>query len=298
MSKERVSNAADAAYFVPSEALLRTGFFTVDSVRTMHAVDYPWAHEVRVAVPRTYGTSDRAYPVLWILDNLLESALAVLGDLDLILVGVGNDRESGWYYAAHRRVYDFYPVKDFHPDGARGDALRLRNEKLYSPRLEGGGADAFLAFLLDDVRTALASEYRMDRNDQALFGFSAAGWFVLYTMLTRPSAFTKYIAGSPALYFCHNLIFDIEAAFAAKHTDLRTDLFLGAGEGEIVTDSAFGILSSMVKMAELLALREYPSLRMTVKIFPGETHATATPVAIGSGVRSVWPSLGQAPAGN
>jgi hypothetical protein len=51
---------------------------------------------------------------------------------------------------------------------------------------------------------------------------------------------------------------------------------------------AFGAVSSTAKMAETLSFRGYPSLRLTVKIIPGETHATMLPHLISSGVRSLW----------
>jgi hypothetical protein len=41
-------------------------------------------------------------------------------------------------------------------------------------------------------------------------------------------------------------------------------------------------------MAETLSFRGYPSLRLTARIVPGETHATMLPQVISWGVRSLW----------
>jgi predicted alpha/beta superfamily hydrolase len=128
----------------------------------------------------------------------------------------------------------------------------------------------------------------MDPDDHGLEGYSAGGWFVVNAMFTRPGGFAKYLAGAPSLYFCRNLVFEIEDRYAAEHDDLRADIFFGIGDLEMTVDHVFGCLSSTAKMVELLSFRAYPSLRMTVRVFPGESHATARPHVIGAGARSLW----------
>lgn len=273
---------------MPSEAVLLTGAFVVQPTRSMQAESYPWEHQVRVALPVSYEDGQRTYPVLWITDHFFETAIAVLGQLDLILVGVGPGRVSGIEFT-RRRAYDFYPVEDFYPDGPAGDFLKRSNAQLNGGEpFKGGGGARFLDFLVDDVRSVLSTEYRMDPRDHALLGVSAGGWFVTYSLFSRPEAFTRYIAIAPSLSFCSDILFEVESRYAAEHDDLDADLFLGVGDGEMTVDHTLGILSSTARMVEMLSFRDYPSLRMTAKIFPGETHATVTPVAIPWGVRSVW----------
>ncbi len=41
-------------------------------------------------------------------------------------------------------------------------------------------------------------------------------------------------------------------------------------------------------MAETLLLRQYPSLKVTTRIFPGKDHSSVIADVIGEGVRAVW----------
>jgi predicted alpha/beta superfamily hydrolase len=130
----------------------------------------------------------------------------------------------------------------------------------------------------------------MDPDGHGLFGYSAGGAFVGYALFARPGAFAKYICGSPALYLSNGAIFKLEEQYAAEHDDLPADVFFGAGDAEITEPliAGYGCVSSMAKMAETLSFRGYPSLRLTVKIFPGEIHQTAMHSVLVWGVRSLW----------
>src|SRR5262249_25947436 len=147
----------------------------------------------------------------------------------------------------------FYTDEDFHPDGPIGDDLR-RNPRIPGGNLfKGGGAPRFLEFLVDEVRPALASKYRMDADDHCLQGYSAGGWFVVYTMFSRPGAFAKHLAGGPALQYCNGRLFEIEAQYASEHDNLIADLFIGIGELEMTEHHYLVCLSSTVRMVELLS---------------------------------------------
>jgi hypothetical protein len=75
----------------------------------------------------------------------------------------------------------------------------------------------------------------------------------------------------------------------------------------VLAGNTWGLVSSMVRMAEILKVRAYPSLRLTARIFPGESHGSVIPLVIAWGLRAVWEkdlptsppsgSLGLAPHG-
>jgi hypothetical protein len=83
------------------DAPLRT-FHTVEPPLQMRAEGYAFDHEIRVALPASYGDGDRSYPVLWITDNVLENALPILHgphtgiatELILVSVGPGSTRRA------------------------------------------------------------------------------------------------------------------------------------------------------------------------------------------------------------
>jgi predicted alpha/beta superfamily hydrolase len=285
----------DLKALVPREAPLRSGLFSVEPPRTMRARGFEWDHEIRVALPSSYTSGGQEYPVLWIMDNQLEEALAILQGRELILVSVGAPRVTTQDNAV-RRTYDFTPGPDQFFDGPLGESLRRHLDALWpetaTPEATGG-AQGFLDFLVDDVRPALAADYRM-ADDHGLVGFSQGGTFVGFSLFARPGAFARYILGSGALYTGNGAIFDLEAAYAAEHDDLPAHVFLAAGDGEITEPvlSSFGLVSATVRLAETLTSREYPSLRLTMKVFPGETHQTMFPLLLGWGVRTVWGDTG------
>jgi len=277
----------------PLTAPLRTTWFAIEEARIMRAEGFEWEHEIRVALPWTYTGGKRTYPVLWLTDNCLEAALSAVAGADVILVSVGAG-DIPIQEAGARRTYDFMPTTNVFPHGALGECMRAQLA-LVSANFEeppGGGAARFLDFLVDDVRSTLAGEYRMDPNDHALFGFSHGGAFVAYALFAKPGAFARYICGSPTLASCHYYVLGMEEQYAAAYDDLPAHVFLGFGEAEMTEGSlaGWGCVSSAARLAEMLTLRAYPSLRLTAKAFPGESHGTMLLRMLSSGTREVWGS--------
>jgi predicted alpha/beta superfamily hydrolase len=178
------------------------------------------------------------------------------------------------------------PGESMHFDGPGGDHFR----KMGVPGGMPQQADDLLAFLVDEVRPALSRIYRMDAEDHGLMGHSGGGMFASYALFARPGAFRRYIIGSPSSNAVERSAFRLEAAYAADHDDLKADVFFGAGEAEIskLGLAAWGIVSAPVLMAETLVLRQYPSLKLTTRIFPGKDHLSVMPDIISEGVRAVW----------
>lgn len=295
--------AADAV--APTAASMRVpAKFTVEPSRRMQAKGLEWQHEIRIALPVSYAKTQQVYPVLWVTDGsfLFEHAVAALSIMgqdrvpEMVVVGVGAPPESSSDLAA-RRVYEFTPEGQWGFEGFGSDVARKLKEDL-DRRMQAqgvpvmnraGGAAAFLAFLVDTVRPALARDYRVAGH--TLYGESAGGTFCMYALLTRPEAFEKYVCASPGLSWSNYQVLRIEEEYSKTHKDLPAELFLSAGEREAVQGglvSAHGIVSSTARMAELLTLRGYPSLQLHFRIFPGEDHASVIPANFMWGLRTVW----------
>ncbi len=278
----RSSNMPDdvMARFSPDSKIPTRG--TVDSVRSVRAEGWEWDHEVRVYLPASYHLTDRAYPTLWITDNNLELIQGALtGDAlgfspELIVVAVGAPADVNPAEFQRRRSYDFIPDKSLM--GPMFAPL---------PAESIGGAPGFLDFLVNQLRPTLAGEYRMDPNDHGYAGHSGGGQFGLYVLLNQPESFAKYIISSPAAY---QPWLDMEARWHENNKDLKAKVFLSAGEAEAVHPvwSASQIVSTVATMAERLTVRRYPSLELTVKIFPDEDHLTVMPIAYTRGIRVLW----------
>ncbi|MFG2250898.1 alpha/beta hydrolase [Spirillospora sp. NPDC048823] len=271
--------------------------YQVLPTRRLQGTGTRWPHEVHIALPPSYDHSDRSYPVVWVTDASLAFPLAVgllntLGLVqempEIIMVGVGVPGDVDAAEFSVRRVHDFYPTPTWVNAGP-GRALMeaaLTDEILSG----GGGADALLSFLVDELRPQLAAEFRFD-DDHGLAGFSAGGHFVGYALLSRPEAFGRYLAGSPALSGCEDLLFALEDEYAATHDDLAAKVFFSAGEAELADTymAAGDIVGSMTRMTQLLRLRGYPSLELTARLYPGQTHGSAAPYAFSEGLRTLYP---------
>ena len=251
-------------------------------VRQERAKGWEWDHQVRIYLPPSYEQTDRMYPTLWVTDNNLETIQAALsgGSMgftqELIVVAIGPPGDVNPAEFQRRRTYDFLP-----PTEELGPLLGT------NPADSVGGAAGFLDFIANQLRPMLAREYRLDLDDQGYAGHSGGAQFGLYVLLNKPESFHKYIISSPAAY---QTWLDMEARYFEKNKDLNAKVFLSAGEEEFTHAiwSRSQIGSTVATMAERLSARAYPSLELTVRIFPGEDHLTVTPMAYTRGIRALW----------
>jgi uncharacterized protein len=278
----------------------------IEPTQRIRAKGLDWDQEIRVALPASYGTTKQSYPVLWVTDGTAYFELAVKTvnyDLrqrlpEMIIVAVGAPASEGQSGFGDHRGYEFLPSATSGFIGFGSDLLepqlnaaRERRKAAGKPTAQGGGAAAFLAFMVEELRATLAREYRMS-GDHTLFGDSGGGVFCTFALFSRPESFSRYICGSPNLAAGNFELFRMEERYAKAHTDLKATVFIGAGDAEILDPnpivSAWGVVSSTARMAEILTLRNYPSLNLSARIFPGEDHASVVPLNLSWGLRTVW----------
>ncbi len=255
----------------------------VEPPRRMRAKGWQWDHEVRVYLPPSYKASDRTYPTLWVTDNsleLIQGALTGAGvgvgkaPPELIVVAVGAPSGTSYAEFGRRRTYEFIPDVSL-----MGDLF-----KHVSPEAVGGAA-GFLDFLVNQLRPQLAKEYRMDSKDHGYGGHSGGGQFGLYVLFNKPQSFTKYLISSPAV---HQPWLDMEEKYFSQHKDLPAKVFLSAGEAELLNSPGAQIVSTVALVSERLVSRQYPSLELFARIFPGEDHLSVMPIAYARGIRALW----------
>jgi predicted alpha/beta superfamily hydrolase len=274
------------------------GTLTIVQPRLIRTVAFDWDFEIQVALPSTYGSKpDKHYPVLWLTDGNYSFYLAI-GLLDylsydnaipeMVVVAVGTPRAAPITEWGRRRSIEFAPPGRgglFTGLGAEVMRKRAGDQLLGIPQK----GDDFLAFLVDELRPSLAREFRM-ADDHTLFGHSVGGGFACFAMFARPGCFRRYIIVSPYINAADGAAFDLEKQYAARATDMKADVFFGAGEKEIgdLEMNPFGIVSSSALMAETLSLRRYASLKISTRIFPGKDHFSVIAEAIVEGLHAVW----------
>jgi predicted alpha/beta superfamily hydrolase len=255
-------------------------------IRKLHSAEIGQDFNLLIALPRSYKRGGQTYPVLYILDAVggfglvTDSirALQMAGEApELLAVGIAYPLDD---YIATRplRARDLTPSMDaafmaMHP---LGDTLKERG-------LLPGGAGAFLEFMQNAVKPFVQRNYRVDASDQAILGASFGGLFAAWCLLSRPSAFQRYIISSPALAWDDGLIFKLEEAYAREHSDLEATVFISVGGDEDAE-----MVAAVQRFAQLLQGRNYAGLKLVSKLFEDETHISVIASAVCRGVRVVY----------
>lgn len=209
---------------------------------------------VFISLPAGYERSGERYPVLYLLDAEahFHYATGIVGNLatvngrmpEMIVVGITNAN----------RPRDLTPVTE--------------NRQMMEDR-QGGGADTFLKFLVDELGPWVDERYRTQPY-RILVGHSFGGLFAVYAMVTRPEAFQANIAISPSLWWDRGLIEQAQRRLSSL-PDGRYFLFLSWGDNE--PDNR------VPSQALVRWLQAHPTkhVRWASRYYPGESH-TSTPI--------------------
>jgi predicted alpha/beta superfamily hydrolase len=186
------------------------------------------------------------------------------------------------------------------------DIHRQRTRDLTPP-----GADAFLAFLRDELMPWLGGRHGADPADATFLGYSLGGLFATHVLLTAPATFRRYAIGSPSLWWDEGAIFAREEAFAAANTDLPARVHYSVGgretpegrarfveqlppdlraaaEAEDAAEGVVDMVADMQRMVTALRGRGYPSLELESEVLAGEHHDTAPPFAMSHALRWLY----------
>jgi predicted alpha/beta superfamily hydrolase len=207
----------------------------------------------------------------------------------LLVVGIGY-RVSTIADTIHQRTRDLTP--SVWPAYARFEPERT----------EMGGGPAFLAFIRDELMPWVGHRFSAS-PDTTYFGHSLGGLFGTYVLLHRPDAFSRYVIGSPSLWWHNQEMLGRETEYAAEHDDLAAAAFFGIGseetnegrareasrldpEGRAKASAIYlDMVDDMRRLTEQLAARQYPSLRMRSEVFADEFHITVPFVNLSRGLR-------------
>lgn len=189
-----------------------------------------------------------------------------------------------------RRDYGFLRTRDLSPslDAEFVASIRAASDHPPDPAdiRPAGGANDFLEFLIAELRPFIAGLYPTDSADQTLVGSSLGGLFSLHALFTRPGAFQRHVANSPAVWWDSDALFATEAALAARSSALPARLFLSVGSRE--TQAPWRTADGVRRLAEVLAARAYAGLVFHHHVFEGETHTSVIPAALSRGLRQVF----------
>jgi uncharacterized protein len=220
---------ADDAKIYPAEAAIPNSRV----IRFTSAIDKE-PYTIQIAMPWAAAPKG-GYPVIYILDGdllfpeaAMESAYN-LAEKAAVVVSVGhgtlNDRAVTARYAGGK------PGRDINGDAATDAFFHLRQhdfewpakpehrapffvEKIFGAGFENGDLDAFLQVIEKEIKPKVEAVAPIDRNNQAIFGWSLGGLAVTRALFTEPTAYHSYIIVSPSLWYDGGGVLNDERRFA------------------------------------------------------------------------------------
>jgi predicted alpha/beta superfamily hydrolase len=223
---------------------------------------------VYIRLPKHYETSNKRYPVLYLLDgdiafNMATSVIRYLQfgkdvpDLIIVAPGYGtllNDKETNF----RERDYTFSENKRFEVSG---------------------GGNNYLHFFKKELIPLIDSRYRTN-SQRILNGYSLGGLFTIHTLLSSPNTFNSYIAGSP--YIRNDLDLLLEKADMLSKTELNKKLFVSVGELEDTSEYHIPINSLLSE------IKKSHGIETLFSEIENGTHYSCPPEALTYGLKFLF----------
>ena len=247
-------------------------------------------YQVFVALPDSYRSSNRRYPVLFVTDanygfpvarGIAQRLTKHAHMEEVIVVGLSYSKDDSPVYSRRR---DYTPAVPRHRD--------------YVSDMPGrtaafGEAQAYGRFIAADVFPLIAANYRADMNRKIFAGHSYGSLLGLQLLLSEPATFDHYILGSPSLWFDRGVMFDREKDYARGHRDMPASVFFGIGGRETLagnrkrsrSEENADMVADLRDFDAALKAHRYPNLKMRLEVFADEDHASVFPQVLTHGLR-------------
>ncbi len=247
-------------------------------------------YRVHLAVP-TRAAPAQGFPVACMLDGnavlmaldapLLEQLAASARPPVLVLVAHDNDlRIDG-----PARTLDYTP--------RRGDSEGEEFDVLDNGR-RSGGADAFLALIVERIMPAVRQRIAIDDGRRMLWGHSYGGLFALHALATRTQAFTDYVAVDPSLWWGEGFVADElgRAAGSPSSTPVRLWLMQGAPlesgrDGKAAGPGGRGAGNAEAGKRLEAVLADMPGVEVRRVVLPGLNHGQTLGAAIAPALQAL-----------
>ncbi|AWL07162.1 IroE protein [Massilia oculi] len=260
-------------------------------VRDVRATTLGRDYQVFIALPDSYATSKRAYPVVFVVDadyafpvvrNIASRLNRHAGMEEAIVVGLSYAKGDGAVFSRRRDYTPTTPRKHAYRSDMQGRAPAF------------GEASAYGRYLTGEVFPFIARHYRADMKRKIFVGHSYGSLLGLQMMLEAPRSFEHYILGSPSLWFDAGIMFERERAYAARNKDLPASVFFGIGSLETLApgkkrsraEEDADMVADLREFDAALKGRGYRHLRTRLKVFADEDHASVLPMVVTHGLRA------------
>ena len=260
-------------------------------VRDVHAVGVKRDYQVFVALPDSYRTSSRRYPVLFVVDanyafplsrSIAQRLSRHAGMEEVIVVGLSYAKGDTANFSRRRDYTPTTPRSHDYTSDMPGRAIAF------------GEAEAYGRFITDDVFPLIAASYRADMGRKIFAGHSYGSLLGLQLLLSRPDAFEHYILGSPSLWYDQGVMFGRESDYAKAHKDMPASVFFGIGARETLaagkkrsrSEDGADMVADLKDFSRALKARRYPGLTTRLEVYADEDHASVFPLLLTHGLRA------------
>lgn len=233
-------------------------------------------YTLKIKLPRGYADESASYPVLYVTDaetnfggisyivqRLIKDELIP----PILVVGIAYDTDYTTFYQLRSR--DLTPVED--------KELRMGGAAKPDPT---GGADKFSDFLSSDLFPFIENNYRVNKEDRAIYGHSYGGLFGSYILLNKPQLFNKYLLLSPSLWYYDDIMLKEATTKNPKFNPTR--LYMASGEFEGRIDDL------QTEFVAKLHQRKFENLAIESEVMENETHRTIFGAGFTNGMRYLY----------
>ncbi len=221
---------------------------------SLHSQQLDTIKKVWIYLPQEYESSGEKYPVIYMHDgqNLFDAQTSYVGEwkIDESLDSIRTPTAIivGIEHGGDKRIDELTPF----PHDKYG----------------GGKADAYLNFIIQDLKPHIDSTYRTlpDNKNTGIFGSSLGGLFSYYAAIKHPETFGKAGVYSPSFWF-NEKIYELTQEASL---DLTTKFFFLVGTAE-----SEEMVPDLKRMVKILKDKGIKSENFRVKLVEGGEHNEA-----------------------
>jgi uncharacterized protein len=228
---------------------------------------------IRVEAPFSVKHATEPWPALLCLDGddqfeaLRQARTMVERERPLpplLLVGVG--------YGASYQEPGNWRVRDYTPCPIEG-----------AP--DGGGADAFLDFLVTRLWPELEQRFPVARETRGIAGHSLGALFALHALFKPTPFFNRVLASAPSIWWGDRAVLGAATTLHTAGAPLPARLFLGVGARD--SDSMTGDLDLLKAR---LSVAPFKNLEIACARFEGKNHYNSIHPAFRAGLEFLYPT--------
>ena len=250
-------------------------------------------YELFIAIPPGYDeNSKKTFPVVYMLDayEVFGLQLQTYQQLiffktvpPMILVGINYKIKNKSFYDG-LKDYFYIRSRDFTPTHLTLQQIIEKHGKGFANYVPvSGGGEKFLRFLKEELFPFIESEYRADKNDRGILGYSLGGLFTTYVLFYDPSVFKKVFIGSPALWWDDKVIFSFYDEKKLNDLSEPIKVYLSVGELE-----GKGLQNSWEDLKNFLEKKNHAKIQLITERLPGEYHLTGIGLAHSRAFRRLY----------